>query len=478
MKVARAYEVLRTVKGRGDIALSMEEQTDLVTEGLLRTISTEERAAMERDIKDLEQVSARVRAACRGGDAPYGGKVMMAEPSRADRGAHAQDLQRLESMLLHKATLESMASCPSTGCSLALTCEGEKALPDLEAWRHRFGGQELRDLLTRIGAMRADMSAVIVRAANIAGDLRGYAHSPYLTSIRAPALVLAERGDTAQRAVSVATARQYQGRIDGDKLMMASLLSGTEGTSEELARRYDSLRQRASAAGLGPDEGFQALSLLVTDDASGERAIERISSLRGTMPLGEDDLAWLAVSSHDLSTVSSRYRSAVSGLSSLGLPEDDQVRRAASILAGSDLAMDRALQRYGYLHSRLQPTYPAPQAAAAMLSILPMEPEESLAVLRESIGVVSRANFFDDAEEVNNLALILASGLGPRLVASGEGERAKAAEATWQPPPATQARSFPAMAFLPFWVHRSYNQPTLRRISTHPAHMHTVPYFG
>jgi hypothetical protein len=34
------------------------------------------------------------------------------------------------------------------------------------------------------------------------------------------------------------------------------------------------------------------------------------------------------------------------------------------------------------------------------------------------------------------------------------------------------------MAFLPFWVHRSYNQPTLRRISAHPAHMHTVPYFG
>ncbi len=135
------------------------------------------------------------------------------------------------------------------------------------------------------------------------------------------------------------------------------------------------------------------------------------------------------------------------------------------------------MDRFFALHSQLQWTYTSPSSAAAMLAVLPLEPAESLAVLRESIGAVSRANFFDDAEEVNNLALLLTAGIGPKLV-SDAGPARPSEGSSFREGDVEQYRAGPIFAFLPFWVHQSYNQPTLRRIAAHPTHMHTVPYFG
>lgn len=484
MKVERAWAIMQTARDRVPTELGMEEQTELVTEGLLRTITMEQRAALEKEVRDLDQTAAKMRAMSRSGDAPRGRTLPIggrSSPSGISPEEYRQELHRLESMLLHKATLDCMTYSPKTACYLTLTAEGEKALDDLQAWSHRFGGMELKDLLTRIGGMRAEMSAVVMRANGIANELKGYTYSPFLTSVRAPALVLAERGSTSSRTVNVLLARHFEGRIDGNKLMMASLMGDKVGTGEELAQQYKAMQAKASAYGMtAAEDDFRVNSLVGMSEPEADAALERMRRLKADLSLEDDDLTWLALSGHTVEGAESRYRRLLGGLLSQGVAEDDQLRSATSIMAGSELPEDQLLERFEALLRKLQTSYQSPKAAAAMLAIGPLEPEESLCVLREAVGVVSRSNFFDDAEEVDNLALLLTAGMGPRLV-----------EATAGPLPSTEimGRAMPAnappergrmiaRAFIPFWVHRSYNQPTMRRISSHPAHMHTIPYFG
>lgn len=44
-----------------------------------------------------------------------------------------------------------------------------------------------------------------------------------------------------------------------------------------------------------------------------------------------------------------------------------------------------------------------------MLAISPLRPEEAQFVLRNSLEIISRASYYDDAEAVDNLLLILAT---------------------------------------------------------------------
>lgn len=477
MKADRAWTVLSAVRARSDVSANQQEQEELVVEGLLRTISAQDRQAMEAEVKELEPLTAKVRAACREGDSPMGTKAMMARPSPAKSEGYCHDLRRLESMLMRKASLECMVYSSSTGCNLSVTSEGERVLEDLEAWRARYGGMELKELLTRLGAMRAEMNQTISQAAAIAGELRGFTNSRFLTPVRAPALVLAERKSSSARAVNVASAKGFDGRLDGDRLMMASLVSANEGTGEELAQSYERTKAKAVAAGMeGPEQGFQALSLMGGDEAKTDLAMDRMQTLKASLPLSNDDLAWLALSEHSADRAIARYNGLMGSFTSKGMVEDDQLRRAAAIMAGSDMKEASLIDRFSVLHDHLQWTFASP-TAAAMLAVLPLEPEESLAVLRDSIGAVSRANFFDDAEEVNNLALLLTAGMGPKLV-SEAGPARPSEGSSFRGEEVGASRTGPLNAFLPFWVHRSYNEPTLRRIASHPAHMHTVPYFG
>jgi hypothetical protein len=477
MRADRAGEVLSAVKARIDLELDVQEQDELVMEGLIHIISEVTRRAMESEIEDLEQLTAKVRAASRAGDSPMGTRTMMAQPSQTKSEDYCRDLRRLESMLMRKASLECMVFSPRTGTNLSLTSEGERVVEDLEAWKGRYGGMELKELLSRLGAMRAEMSQTIARAESIARELRTYSNSRFLTSVRAPSLVLAERGSSAARAINVASAKGFEGGIDGDGLMMATLLSANEGTGEELAQRYQHAKVKAASAGIGGSGVFQALPLMGSSEASADLVLERMQALKNSLPLGDDDLAWLAQSDHGIDRAAVRYEKIIGSLTSNGMLEDQELRHAAAIMAGSKIPESNLLERFFVLHGKLQLAYSIPSTAAAMLAILPLEPEESLAVLRDSIGVVSRANFFDDAEEVNNLALLLTAGMGPKLVSEDGPARATYGSRVHEQD-VEQFRTGPISTFLPFWVHQSYNQPTLRRIAAHPTHMHTVPYFG
>lgn len=477
MRADRAWAVLSAMRARIGVELDVQEQDELVMEGLLRTTSEEARRSMEAEIRDLEPLTAKVRAESRAGDSPLGTRTMMAHPSHARSEEHCRDLRRLESMLMRKASLECMIFSPRTGTNLSLTSEGESVVEDLDAWKGRYGRMELKELLSRLGAMRAEMSKTLAQAASIARELRGYSNSRFLTSVRAPALVLAERRSSAARAINVATAKGFEGGIDGDRLMMATLVSAKEGTGEELAQSYQRTKAKAMSAGIGGPEAFQALPLMSSGEAGADLALERMRTLKASLPLGDDDLSWLAQSGHDTEMAIARYERIIGSLTSSGMLEDQQLRHAAAIMAGSKLPEPNLLKRFSDLHGKLQWAYSTPSTAAAMLSILPLEPEESLAVLRDSIGAVSRANFFDDAEEVNNLALLLTAGMGPKLV-SDAGPARPTEGSSFHEQEVEQYHTGPISTYLPFWVHQSYNQPTLKRIAAHPTHMHTVPYFG
>lgn len=209
--------------------------------------------------------------------------------------------------------------------------------------------------------------------------------------------------------------------------------------------------------------------------------IDRMRWLKMNMTLpDENDIAWLARSKYSVEDVKSRFDGLVAALVSSGRQENTDLRAACAIMAGSPQPVEVLTSRFEALASQLKYVFDSPTIAAGMLAGGPLEPDEAMQVFKEAVGAVSRANYFDDAAEVENLALLLTNGYGPD---------AQAVQSA--PPVSTFAQATPGASeeeqrqgwttpwyHWYYWHHRYYGQPTFWNYRMHPGHMHTVPHFG
>jgi ferritin-like metal-binding protein YciE len=383
-------------------------------------------------------------------------------------------------MLLNKAMLDSSAFSPSTGSYFLLTADGKRTLEDMRVWKRRFGQLELNDFLIKLHDIRYELATTVNKALNITRDFQGFGYGYSIPDARAPSLMLAERGSTAARTVNLLNAKGDQIAPRGEKLMIASLLGEKEGVGTELVTRYRQLTAKANEMGMtATDDDFRSAALVGLPDEQVDQVLERVKQLKLTLNLNENDLTWLALSDHTVEQSETRYSSLLSGAQAMGMQEDAPLLTAMAIMAGSDLPENVVLERFDFLQGALQRNYRSPRVAAAMLAIGPLEPEEALFVLRESVGIISRASYFDDAEEVDNLALLLATTNSIMIPAAGNASVDQSRGSAITPGRAMLFLT-PLMtgAFLYYWMNQNYHLPTIQRIATHPMHMHTVPYFG
>ena len=484
MQTSKAIEILQSVEDKGTPQMGAEEQGELVQEGLIRLIPQEEYDVMQRDVQGLDSTSIRVRDMARSSDTSRMAISIRSAGSAAAPGQSEVDyckmLQQLESMLLHKAILDSSAFCPGTGSYFVLTADGKRTLEDMKVWSKRFGRLDLKEFLIKLHDIRFELATTVNKALNITRDFQGFGYGYSVPDARAPSLMLAERGSTAARTVNLLNAKGDQIAPRGEKLMIASLLGEKEGVGTELVTRYRQLTAKANEMGMtATDDDFRSAALVGLPDEQVDQVLERVKQLKLSLNLNENDLTWLALSDHTVEQSETRYSALLSGAQARGMQEDAPLITAMAILAGSDLTENVLLDRFDFLQGALQRNYPSPRVAAAMLAIGPLEPEEALFVLRESVGIISRASYFDDAEEVDNLALLLATTnsimIPPAANAAADQGRGSAIA-----PGGAALFLTPLMtgAFLYYWMNRNYHQPTIQRIATHPMHMHTVPYFG
>lgn len=494
MNAKRARVVLSALgDGEADPSLNQEEQSELVKLGLIRSVDRSSKRLLEDSVREMDLIASNVRRMTRNLDSMRSGGInwQAGSPNQEQEFTREQlqtSLSKLEELARKKATLDSLTLNDKTDSYLMLTLEGRRARVELDAWHVRFGDLPIVDFLGKMTALKSHMMSRVRVASRTVKSFRSPERGVIMPELRGPALLMADLGKDAERLAKVMGRSPSPYGIDessgkGDMMLEATLLASSQGGTEAVLSRYQKIQEDVRDDDpWSEDDGVKALSLMNLTPGERGSMVERMNWIRTNMVIpNSTDVSWLASSDYPVDEIRARYEAIMDHLTRSEFGEDSHLRSACAIMAGSSYPVETIEKRYGELIAELGGTIESPKVAAAMLASGPLEPYEVIHVFREAIGVVSRESYFDDAREIENLALLLTRKLDPEIVpdipyaisaplaAAGvpdveETRRTESREISWY--------------YWYYWTHRHYFHTTLHDIRAHPGHMHTVPYFG
>ncbi len=494
MMVRRCRAALESIRDSADPGLTQEEQSELLSMGLVRSVSHDERRSMERSVKEIDTFANRARGMTRRLDSAHTSRVKW-ESGSGGRGQKEDNreelrstLERLEELVRQKTMLDALVFNHQTNASLMMTLDGRKTLEDLAAWEARFGDIQVSDFLRKMAAIRAQMTGSVRKASRTVKSFASPEPGFIVPELRGPALMMAEQGVDSERLATLMarTPGSYNSDLTVDRadmMLEATLLASSQGGAEAVLDRYKqtqrTLRDRDM---LSDDDGVKTLSLMNMPSSESETRLERMNWIRTNMVVpNSTDVAWLASSRYPLEEVRARYDSIMHHLTSSQFQEDSRLRSACAIMAGSSHSVEEVTGRFSRIAAELIGMIEGPEVAGAMLASGVLGPDEAIHVFKEAIGVVSRESYFDDAQEIEDLALLLTRRLDPDVVPSAlAGVERQAAAPPYvhgEDSDRSDRREIP-WHYWYYWTHRYYVHRTMFIIRSHPGHMHTVPYFG
>ncbi len=476
----RAFAVLEALVQHREAGASAEEVELLGARGLLRIVGVDSVEEMESEVGELAAVADEVRVLARRLDAADAPRRWFARagapPLEGTRAALRRARARLSDLTRLKATLDSLAPCGDVGGSVELTLDGRRALSDLAIRRYRLEGVPFEGFLENMAGMRSGMEAIVRRAEMITADLSAGFSEYAKPELRVPALMLAKQGPDPMRLG--ASYARFLERVKlaqagkEDTLAAAALLAAVPADERIVLERYDGLREALRASGQWqPWEAILAASFADLPWDGGAAALERLQALRLRLNvLNPLALVGLARSPLPLDEAGQRFLEIRDAIARMGYRDDEEVPPASAILAGAGGSVSSLADRFAQLCVQIRGIFAPPYVAAAMLAAQPFEPGESMDLLKESAGAVTRVSFFDDTTEIESLALLLLYGQAPIAL-----------RLAWGPLPVAPVlppqMSTPESAWYcwhNYWIYR----PALRVIRAHPVHIHTVPHFG
>jgi len=478
METRRALEILTALTQRGEPAAAPFEVGEMGGAGLVRTVGVAAKDQMEIVARELPAATQRVRDL---------GRRLAAGGTEEREKLRAQLLEeavRLEHLTQTRAKLDALVWNAPTETFLVPTFAGRRLLTDLAIWRERFGEGALDAFLNRISRLRGGLDATVARAAQMLPSIVDSEPAVSRPEARAPSLILARQG-TNNFSLSVAYAMSLQHlRVKDvsrqDRLTIAAMLSGDLEPTEELVR-FDKALEALRDRGLARDaEAIVAASLVdFTPDQVVDQIVRFDAIRRMDESLDSVEASVLARSPHAPKEAYTRYRMALEHLVRARSGEEDRPDAAATILAASSGEIRSAFERFDRHLGQVTGMFDASSVAAAMLTTSPLDPAQALDILKESVGAVTRGNYFDATVEIPGLALLLVHGTGPEVT------RFVVDSAISFPGGALPMPTDRAPAFYPIrdtswylWHDRWLYRPTLRYVRTHPLHVHTVPQFG
>lgn len=492
MLVSRALDILDALRRREAIEFAVDEQMELLNLRLVNVCSSDDYGKMRNAVRDFSVLSQKVRSMARELDTSSGPMSSGFRRGKKSELVKARELYtsvlaRLEDAAGKKAAIEALVYNSASGFYVSLALEGRRTLSDMNSWKQRFGSEELGAFINRMHAMRNSMELSVLGASSLVDQFMSPRPGMIKPELRPSAIIASQSGVDAERFEEMfALAPETHGMEDypeEDELLVSTYLSSATGGQEHLASRYSSAHSNLFGYGLGTGNAeLKALALTDTPMEQQGEMVDRMRWLKEIVVLpDENDIAWLARSPYTVLEVKSRYEELVSAVVASGYQENSDIRTACAIMAGSALSVDVLTRKFDALVGQLRYVFDAAYVAAAMLASGPLDPDEAMHVFKEAVGVVSRANFFDDAGEVENLALLIVNRYGTD------------AQAIRQPPPRFFAeqplpeqpsqederrRQMTPWYYWYYWHNRYYGRPMYRYYRTHPGHMHTVPHFG
>lgn len=473
MNADRTIAILRALHVREPVTATSEEVAVLERMGLLRTATRDARAALETTVAPLPSLAEQARAVARSrhaaagplsGFGPGGGTPLREITSRIEQ------LTRL------RASLDALVWSDAVERYLEITLEGRRTLTDLAVWRPRVGDLPLEAFLEQMAGLRRGLESTIRRADAI---VRVAAQElPYMApDLRTAALILARESQdplrTATTFVRIHRSADWRGAPPGDSLLAAALLATVPVPEAQVLTTFQQAWMELLAHDPYPEmQPVIAASLAELSPEDRGRALGRLVAIRPNVSTRQP-LALLALASspYTVEEAWARYKTAQEALMDQGIPGGDGLDAAAAILTTSPMLVPVLAERVGRLLVHLRGVFDPPVAPAAMLAWGPLEPNESIELFKEAVGAVSRTSFFDVTLEIEDLALLLVYGSGP--------EMARFSLSGIPPPPVPLVEPVllrPAVwyAYHDLWIHRG----RMTYLRSHPAHIHTVPYFG
>jgi hypothetical protein len=526
MLVNRARGILESLRLHESIEITAEEQEELGANHLINVYSYSDYSELKSAALDVDMLIQQVRNISREmgsfvGPVSSGFRKPKRSAEDDARESYQAALAKLEEASGKKAVLEMLVYNPGTRSYVALGLVGRKAIADMTAWQSRFGNEELGAFIDRMKSMRTSMENAVTGASRIVDEFISPRPGMIRPELRGPALIASKAGadiDTFERAFGETPEQNaefdYNGMEEESDSGDDFWGSGTDyetGLEEDPYSSEDSQRDEDdlfTAAYLTSDPGrenykvkrlFEARSALrrnnldsgdidlkaaaIADVPSGQEGsmLDRMRWLKMNMTLpDENDVAWLARSKYSVEDVKSRFDGLIAALVTSGHQENTDLRAACAIMAGSPQPVEVLTRRFETLASQLKYVFDTPTVAAGMLAGGPLEPDEAMHVFKEAVGVVSRANYFDDAAEVENLALLLTNGYGPdaQAVQSTPQVSTFTQVAPGVPEEVQRQGGTTPWYHWYYWHHRYYGRPTFWNYRMHPGHMHTVPHFG
>jgi hypothetical protein len=494
MNASRVRAVLESFRGGVDPGMTSDEQSELMSLGLLRTVDHGSKRSMERAVRELDSIANRTRRMTRSHDSARSRGIHWegGSDARARKEGGTEELrtslERLEELVRQKTLLDSLVFNSQTNSDLHLTLDGRRTIADLAAWEARFGDLSLAEFLGKMAGLRSHMASRVERASRTVRSFASPEPGLIVPEIRGPALMMAELDRDSERlAELIGRAPSYRGGDSvGDRydpMLEATLLASSQGGSEAVLSRFkDTQRFLRDRALLSEDDGVKTLELMGLAPSDADSRLERMNWIRTNMVVpNSTDVAWLAGSGYQLDEVRARYDTIMEHLTASQFQEDSSLRSACAIMAGSSYSAEAVTQRFGILAAELTGLIESSKVAAAMLASGPLEPVEAIHAFKEAIGVVSRHSYFDDAKEIENLALLLTRRLSPDVLpvfSRDEGASVIVASTESDEDADRRYRRELPWHYWYYWTHRHYLHRTMYYIRTHPGHMHTVPYFG
>ena len=487
MQSRRVAEILEALKAGKPPAMSHEELTVLTGGNLVRSFDRPTRDRLASEAERLVELTGRVQELSRAVHGWSDGTGVFLGASGAYAGPGVREELRsamndLEELTRARAVVESLVWNDASESFCFLTLEGRRALADLRNWGARAGDLPHDEFRERLRNYRASLGNAIGRADTILRSLYGWNlldAMPDFTraDLRLASIALTARpGDAFQAArdfASVFTSPAWQGTRREDHLVGAVVLAGLPGDAAAAMQVFQQTRYALAQRGILPDDTMVvAAALADLPDPDRANAMTRLVDLRTARPaVSPAILAGLARPAFPLEEALRRLEDTSAGLGRLGYADGEQAWAASAILAASPWPFDTALERFHEIAGRLPGAFYSPLVAGALLSTSLLEPTEAVESLEESIGAVTRANFFDLTVEIESLALILSHVVAPLDFHS----------ALAGVPPPMLAPLPPQVVpvstwFVPhnLWVYR----PVVRYIASHPAHVHTIAGFG
>ncbi len=539
MLVIRARRILESLRLHESVEISAEEQDELLTNHMITAYNDVGYSDLKKGALEVEMLTQQVRnLAMEMGsqDGPMSPGFRSRKKSAVDdaRERYQNVLERLEGASGKKAALDTIVLNRPTRSYLSITVTGRKAISDMTAWSTRFGAEELNVFMGKMKSMRDSMESAVRGASQIVDDFISPRPGMIKPELRGPALIASQAGVDTRRfesafggipedgfdfssnepdlgtddyydyddsssdwpsdeseydSSSIGEEEEPDSRLDADDLFMTTYLTGGQGGESFRTMRYFEAMSALRDTNLDSGEmSLRAAAVAEMPRGQENEIIDRMKWLKTNMVLpDENDIAWLARSQYPVDEVKSRFETIDSALVASGHQEDSYLRTACAIMAGSPQPIDTLPGRFEKLESQLKYVFDVPTIAAGMLASSSLEPDEAMHVFKEAVGVVSRANYFDDAGEIENLALILANDYGPDASAINAAPPISAfaqltGDQTAQPLQSEEEeqrrRQNTPWYYWYYWHNRYYGRPLFSGYRAHPGHMHTVPHFG